>query len=103
MTHRLNADLNSCFEIQKILRWDNVERYLNNNNLWHNPDILEMFSNNDVEFHNDSYAKIYRHWIKNDDDLRLFDLICEVFEIEHEIATYGKKEDTTKLVFWISW
>lgn len=105
MASRLHADLDSCFEVKKILRWDNVERYLNNYNLWHNPDILAMFERNNIEFRNDSHCKFLRCWIEeeNVEDFQLFDLICETFGIEHEFATYGEKEDNTELIFWISW
>jgi len=102
--YRTDRDLASCFETKKILEWDNVERYLNNNNLWQNPDILEMFSNNDVEFRNDSYCKIRRNQIKDNGNLELFDLICMVFDIEHEFYNYkDTTEDVTELIFWISW
>jgi hypothetical protein len=96
-----------CFEDIRVYEFFEAMRYLEATLLWEDAhdEMFEMIMYSDQEGKNDSIHRLYRHWIKGERLQQLFDVICFAFDIEHDIMTYhdGTKEDTTKIVFWVSW
>jgi hypothetical protein len=104
----INVKKESCSELVQVFDFFNVMSWLSNNELWDkkeiHDDMFELIDAFDEGSPNDSYQRIYRHWIKKDNLKLLFDIICAEFGITHEFSKYSRiPEDETKIVFWVSW
>ena len=91
-----------CYEDVRVYDFFDVMHYLEQTLLWENAhdDMFSMIYYSDQEGRNDSLHRVYRHWIEDKRLQGLFDVICEAFDIEHDIESYG---DCTKIIFWVSW
>ena len=114
MSLRAPATKEECYEVTKIydffdvIHWMAEKYQIQNFNKLHDL-MFEMISHSDQEGRNDSLHRVYRHWLTKRDWApspvlqSLFDDICKVFDIPHDIPEWAKDEDHTCIVFWVSW
>lgn len=107
---RKSKEKDKCYEHTKVFDFFDVMDYLGDKYSKDFHDVMfEMISFSDQEGKNDSLHRVYRHWLdglyeENQDTYlkKLFDLICDEFEIPHDISKHDGT-DETQIVFWVSW
>lgn len=86
----------SCFRQEIVLDIFEVERYLTSlgYKVSAEDDLFEMWPSylSDGQ-HNDSYWKLYRHWIRTESGQTWWDTICEKLELD----------PSKRILFWVSW
>lgn len=96
-----------CFREEIVLNYIEVDLYLRELGYdTHSGDDLVAMWEEYMNFGNDRYCQLYRHWIKTDAGRLWWDTICEELGIVqvYENLTPGKPYiSPTRLVFWVSW
>lgn len=111
-------DRDECFENPIVLDFLNVIRYLDERGLGdYHDEMFDMVQDGSDRGHveNNRYTRICRHWIGDDRNKLLFDLITEELKLEWEVPGWHKtlvekgmrkpddEPEWQQIVFWVSW